>query len=172
MSSLSLSDAIVTLKSFPRRFSEAVAGPADDPAFVRALLARGNDGLNSVDILEQTTARLDELATTIAALPRISVPSTTASPTWTRTTDLDTDPKARITGLLSNLKRAASAAADAVESRRSDDLDREVSIDGQSSTAGALLTDVVNDVVSALRSIDLRLRGTDSGSAEGDDIES
>lgn len=172
MSSLSMSDAVVALKSFPRRFSEAMVGPVDDPAFVRALVHRGKDSLSVVDVVHQSTARLDALATTLAALPRISVPSTSASPTFPRDNDLGTNPRATITALLNDLKRAASAAADAVESRRADDLDREVMVDRERSTVGALLTDVVNDTVAALRSIDLRLRDTSRSSDDGDPTES
>jgi hypothetical protein len=157
MSQLSLSDAVVALRSFPRRFSESVVGPIDDDAFVRSLLRAGADGFSVIDVIQQTAAHLDGLATTLAALPRISVPSTSTTVRWTHLDDLGEDPKTTLTALLSDLKRSAVAAADAAEARRGDDLEREVHVDSGTTTIGAFLDQTVQASSHALRSIGDRL---------------
>ncbi len=151
MSKLSLSDSAVALRSFSRRFSEELAGPIDDDAWVRRLVARLDDGLSAIDTLQQATMRLDAFTTTLDKLPRVLNARSTTSFEWKRYDDLGPSPSKTFNALLSELKRAAVAAAAAVEARRNDDLDREVLIDGIPSTMGDYLDNVVEVTATEIR---------------------
>ena len=146
-----MSDAIVALRSFPRRFGEELAGPLDDDAWVRLLTARADGGLSALDTVQQATLRLDALATTLTQLPHVATLKATTTFDWEHLNDLGPMPGTTFASLMAKLKKSANAAADAVESRRDEDLDREITLDKAPSTIGEHLGHVVNQTATEIR---------------------
>jgi hypothetical protein len=153
MSNLSLSDAAVAIRSFPRRFAESIQGPFDDPAWMRILMRPSDSAPSPITMVQTTTAMLDDLATTFAALPRLSTPATTARPVVADLNDMGPDPRTTIDQLMSDLNRAANVAAESVEARRHDDVERSVLVDGKAETVATYLTSTVSTIVLFLRSM-------------------
>lgn len=153
MSNLSLSDAAVAIRSFPRRFAETMQGPFDDPAWTRILLRPSDGAPSPIAMLQTTTAMLDDLATTFAALPRLSTPATTARPVVAELSDMGLDPRATVDQLMSDLNRAATVAAESVEARRHDDVERSILVDGDTETVATYLSSTISTIVRFLRSM-------------------
>ena len=146
---IAVSDAIVAIRSFPRRFREVVAGPVGDDSWDRIVrtVAHGQtrSALGWTHLASQMLGELGRtvamLATntkpsaSIAAQERLGEPGQTLGPTE----------------VLSELASAATMAAVATEARTSNGWERVIAVDGADQTAHDLLSAVVHAVSRHLR---------------------
>jgi hypothetical protein len=149
-------DAVVALKSFGRRYSELVSGPADDDAWDRLVRTPGTAGKSAVDYTSQA---IDDLSafTSLAALVA-KVPDKTKSgplPQAERTTNNAQS----IAELQAKVQAVASSAALALDARRDEDYEHEVVVNGTTTSLSRLTNDLVTTLAANLRLGDAAIEG-------------
>ncbi len=148
MSFVGRSDAVVALRSFARRYAEALTGPEGDEAWDRLVRHAGLGGRSAVGHTVAATAELDSLANLLRSM------TTTASLSVTSPRTQEPSPNRTVESLIREVKASASAAADALDARRDTDYDTAVMIDARKTTLGAHVSNVVNRLSAGLRLID------------------
>ncbi len=156
MSFVGRSDAVVALRSFSRRYTEAISGPADDEAWDRLVRHQGLGGRSA---LGHVTAAVAELNTLTALLRSMTQ---TAAPTSTSPKAAEPDADSSIDSLKAEVHAAASAAADALDDRRNDDYDSVVVVDGRQHSLGDHVSNVVNRLSVGLRLIEASIESARS----------
>ncbi len=137
---MSMADAAVTIKSLPRRFGEIVNGIAGDDDWNRLVRVRDLADRSALGWTAHTSALLTALGTMVAQIPLQAKPAlntATLNPPSTQAR-LGT-----IAEVLTELKSASARAADAIDARSHDDVDRECILNGEAMRA----YDVINTVV-------------------------
>lgn len=148
MTSLSMRDAAVALRSLPRRFGEVLNGPVGDDAWDRLVRTVGSNGQSAVGWVVRTTAAVTSLGTAVAALPLQARPSVSLADALAAT------PEARVgsaKAALAELKEVAERAAKAIEGRQPDDFDRVCLVDGKELATHSLVETVVATGVANLK---------------------
>jgi hypothetical protein len=143
-----MADAAITLRSLPRRYSEVLAGAKGDDTWERMVRTPAKSGVSPLGWAARTTALLTELGSAIAALPMQARPAMAES-----VSDADVS-EARLGGLatvLTELKAAATRAADAIEARQHDDFNRTVSLNAKELRAHDVVDQVVLTSVANLK---------------------
>lgn len=148
MSFVGRSDAVVALRSFARRYAEAVSGPEGDDAWDRLVRHAGLGGRSALGHTVAAVAELDSLANLLRSM------TTTASLAVTSPRTHEPAADQTIDSLIGEVKTSASAAADALDARRDSDYDTEVIIDARKTTLGEHVSNVVNRLSAGLRLID------------------
>ncbi len=148
MSFVGRSDAVVALRSFSRRYTEAISGPAGDDAWERLVRHRGLGGRSALGHVVAAIAEMDALAALLTSVTKTASPSG-VSPRTAEPTDSQS-----IESLQSDVQTAASAAADALDDRRDADYDATVTIDGRPHLLGDHVSNVVNRLSAGLRLIE------------------
>ena len=143
---IAFSDAVVALRSFARRYREVLSGPAGDDAWERLVRRPDASGHSALAIAAHAGSLLDALIATLHTLPSTAAPAFTHPPLRTVADDVAID------AVLGHVARASSAAADALWSRRTDDAERPVSIDGVNGDVATVVSEVVTQVADHLRS--------------------
>ena len=151
MSNISVSDAIVAMRSFPRRYRELVGPPGDDDSWDRLVRTVGRGQARSA--LGWTARSGRELAAfgnAISALPthaivRCHLRSAAEPAEVSNTTSVLT--------VLQDLTSAATMAAVACEARSSADWDRMILLDGIERSARDVLGHIVQGVAERLTDV-------------------
>ena len=130
--SMTMADAAVTLRSLPRRFAEAVAGPVGDDSWDRTVRVIGPSGRSALGSVALADAELVALGTAIASLPMEKSPVVNLGPVRRTAEPART---ATAADLLTRIKENALRAAVAVEGRGHDDFARKLAVDGKSTAA-------------------------------------
>lgn len=153
---LTPADAVVALRSFPRRFRSALARPDDDDFDPDEVARRyGSDGSSAAEHVLAAVTVLDLLAEAVRQVPhpdQASVPDAF--------TDLGTvahrDDHSPVAALLARVEASAEAAVARIDSIGTDQWANELGIAGTDQTLGALT--LVQDAIGAVAA---RLRATE-----------
>ncbi len=145
---VNFSDAVVALRSFGRRYSVVLSGPQGDDAWDRVVRKPGAAGVSAIDMAATTMASFEGLTLTLDSMSR--------SATLTATTHAVASVPATTTvaTVLASLTKAAMAAADALDKRRSDDEDRAITVDGHASTVGHYVSMTIQSAAHRLREME------------------
>ena len=143
---IAFSDAVVALRSFARRYRDVLSGPPGDDAWERLIRKADQAGHSALGLSLHAAALLDALVATLHTLPATAAPSFDHPPI---PNPKDSD---HVDTVLAHISRASGAAADALWSRRSDDAERPVTVDGHPGEVGALVSEVVSLLAAHLRS--------------------
>lgn len=143
---IAFSDAVVALRSFARRYREVLSGPPGDDAWERLVRRPDSSGHSALALAAHAAALLDALIATLHTLPA------TAAPAFVHPVVAPVGDDVAIDATLTHVARSSSAAADALWSRRTDDAERPVTIDGVDRDVATLVSDVVSAVAEHLRS--------------------
>lgn len=145
---VNFSDAVVALRSFGRRYGLVLNGPQGDDAWDRVVHKPGAAGASALDLAATTTAAFEGLTHTLNALAHTATltANTPAVSSVGATTTVAT--------VLASLSRAAAAAADALDTRRSDDEDRAITVDGRASTIGRYVSTSIQSAAHRLREME------------------
>ena len=142
-----MADAVVTIKSLPRRFGEIINGLAGDDDWNRLVRVPDAADRSAIGWTAHTSALLTALGTMVAQIPLQAKPvldTTTLNPPRTQAR-LGT-----IAETLAELKSASARAAEAIGARSHDDVDRECTLNGESMRAYDAITLVVKTCVAQL----------------------
>jgi hypothetical protein len=145
--SMSMADAVVTIKSLPRRFGEIVSGIAGDDDWNRLVRVPDSGDRSALGWTAHTTTLLTALGTMVAQIPL------QAKPTIDTTTLNPPSTQARLGSIpevLAELKSASTRAAEAIDARRHDDVDRECTFNGEAMRAYDAINAVVKQCVAQL----------------------
>lgn len=142
---VSFSDAVVALRSFPRRFREVLSGPPGDDAWERLVRRPGAGGQSALDHGAQAAALMSVLGGVLAGLP------TTATPSAAVPARRPVGPDTAIDDVLERIAGTSGAAAEALAARRSDDAKRNVQWNTATVSIGQMVSAVVGDVADHLR---------------------
>ncbi len=144
---MNMSDAAVTLRSLPRRYSEVLAGPKGDDTWERMVRTPSKSGVSPLGWAARTTAALTNLGSAVAALPMQARPAMAESVSDAAISE------ARLGGpaaILKELKEAADRAADAIDARQHDDFNRSITLNGKELSAHEVVEQVVMAAVANL----------------------
>jgi hypothetical protein len=145
--SMSMADAVVTIKSLPRRFGEIINGISGDDDWNRLVRVPDMADRSALGWTAHTSALLTALGTMVAQIPLQAKPvldTTTLNPPSTQAR-LGT-----IAEVLAELKSASTRAADAIDARSHDDVDRECTVNGETMRACDAINAVVKTCVAQL----------------------
>jgi hypothetical protein len=150
MSSLDLSrlsgpDAVVALRSYPRRFRAAIL-PDDDPETEELAYQIGPDGHSALDHVVTTTNTLVLLGQALRQTLSGSNPTVHAAVTDTTQRDWATPPGLTIADALSRLTEESNALADAADRLELNDWNHTAAVAGGSSVTAM---DIVKEAVRA-----------------------
>ncbi len=150
MDRISFADAVVALRSLPRRFTEVLSGPPDDDAWDRIVrFETGTPPRSAMGWAAAAAALVSSLADALDALPKMSKPSVDLRDE--HASSFRPDPTATVADVLATIAAVSSRAATALAGRRPEDDDRAVIIDGREGTLGELVTQVVTEATGAIR---------------------
>lgn len=147
--SMTMSDAVVALRSLPRRFKEVASGPVGDDTWERLVRTPDATGRSTLGWVAQTSALLATLGTVVTALSTTSRPTADLAPIESASHEvaLSVSGASVVGDLSSNAERAATA----IEARAHDDLDRTVIVDGNVVAARDLVAQAVRTAVANIR---------------------
>ena len=163
---MSMADAVVTIKSLPRRFGEIVSGISSDDDWNR--LVRIPDALDrsALGWTAHTAALLTALGTMVAQLPlqaRPALDTNTLNPPSTQAR-LGT-----IAEVLAELKSSSARAAEAIDARSHDDVDRDCNFNGEEMRAYDAINKVAKQCISHLANATDALAAAGATTATGAD---
>ena len=145
VSNLSAPDAVVSLRSYPRRFRTAVLPITDDPT-VEALAERvGPDGRSAADVVVSVTNTWVLLGQALRQILIEEAPVVHAGVVDPAQRVWDAPPGSTVDGALDRLADEATALADAADAVSSRDWGRTGSVAGDGATTTAL--DVLREAV-------------------------
>ena len=151
MTVLSVADAIVALRSFPRRFRELIGPPGDDDAWDRLVRTVGpGQERSALGWAARAARELAVLGQAIAALP---THSTVTCSLHQAAAPLEVPTTTAVDAVLNDLTTASTMAAVTSEARITSDWDRKIVVDGTAESARDLLTRVVPMIPGHLREI-------------------
>ena len=131
--SMTMSDAAVTIRSFPRRFTETVGGPVGDDSWDRTVRVVGSSGRSALASVARATAELVAVGTAIASVPMERTPSVNLGPINRK--NFEPGVETEIGEVLASLKENATRAARAIEARGPEDFARSITVDGKPTAA-------------------------------------
>ena len=144
---MSMADAAVTVKSLPRRYGEIVSGISGDDDWNRLVRVPDSADRSALGWTAHTTALLTALGTMVAQIPlqaRPTLDTGTLNPPSTQAR-LGSIPE-----VLAELKSASARAAEAIEARSHDDVDRECILNGETMRAYDAINEVIKQCVAQL----------------------
>jgi sulfur carrier protein ThiS len=147
--SMSMSDAIVTLKSLPRRFNEALAGPVGDDAWERTIRTPGPSGRSALGCVGRADAELTALGTAIASIPLEKTPVVNLGPLDRKSFEPSATTEAA--DVLAQLGVNANRAATAIDGRGPEDFERTITMDGKSVHAHEYVRAAIATTISYLK---------------------
>ncbi len=148
MSFVGRPDAVVALRSFARRYSEAISGPVGDDAWERLVRHRGLGGRSALGHVIAAVAEMQSLASLLESVTKTASPSATSPRTAEPSADTSVE------SLQADVATAASVAADALDARRDADYEANVTVDGRMLLLGDHVSNVVNRLSAGLRLIE------------------
>lgn len=161
VSSLSSQDAIVALRSYPRRFTGLLAPLPGDTDTIDAIARRvGPDGVSAADLLTDAVRSLALLGQALHQTVYDDAPVLHAAVVDPAARDWE-GPDESITDLLAQLRDEATELADAADRVPYRDWDRTAAVTGGGTvTALDLLREAVRTASDDLRAIETTLRAT------------
>lgn len=163
---MSMADASVTTRSLPRRYGEIINGIAGDDDWNRLVRVPDATDRSAIGWTAHTSALLTALGTMVAQIPLQAKPvldTSTLNPPSTQAR-LGT-----ITEVLAELKSASARAADAIDARSHDDVDRECTLNGETMRAYDAINSVVKTCVAQLAEATDALNAAGANTAKNDD---
>jgi hypothetical protein len=142
-----MADAAVTIRSLPRRYGEIVNGISGDDDWNRLVRIPDLADRSALGWTAHTAALLTALGTMVAQIPLQAKPAlntTTLNPPSTQAR------LGSITEVLAELKSSSARAADAIEARSHDDVDRECTLNSEAMRAYDVINTVVKQCVAQL----------------------
>ena len=142
-----MADAVVTIKSLPRRFGEIVSGISGDDDWNRLVRVPDLAHRSALGWTAHTTALLTALGTMVAQIPLQAKPAldtATLNPPSTQAR------LGSINEVLAELKSASTRAAEAIDARSHDDVDRACTLNAEDMSAYDVINAVVKTCVSQL----------------------
>jgi hypothetical protein len=150
MNRISFADAEVALRSLPRRFSEVISGPPDDPAWDRIVRApSGTPARSALGWAATAASMATNLADLTDDLLRSSAPQLDLRDE--AAASFQPDDTTSVASMLDSLRIASTRAADALAARRSEDSERTVHIDGEQTAFGDAVSRLVSEATGAIR---------------------
>jgi hypothetical protein len=163
---MSMADAVVTIKSLPRRFAEIVSGISGDDDWNRLVRVPDIADRSALGWTAHTASLLTALGTMVAQIPlqaRPSLETQTLNPPSTQAR-LGSIPE-----VLAELKAASSRAAEAIAARSHDDVDRECTLNGESMRAYDTINILVKQCVAQLANATEALAAAGANPSSGND---
>jgi hypothetical protein len=140
-------DATVALKSFGRRYSDLISGPAGDDAWERLVRSPGERGKSAVDYVANA---IDELALFASIAPLAAQPTAIKSALpEQRVAEAVTSHS--ISELQAMVKSVSAAAALALDARRDEDYDNTMVVGGVETSLGQTASELVTSLGANLR---------------------
>ena len=155
MSHISVADAIVALRSFPRRYRELIAPPGGNLSDRLVRIIAPGQTRSALGWTAEAAHLLSAIGAALAALPSHS------TVTLNRHGFGDSSEVAMSTGVdavLHELTTAATMAAVAAEARPTIDWDREIILDGVPTRAAEVLAELVEAVATHLKDLTQALK--------------
>jgi hypothetical protein len=148
MSFVGRSDAVVALRSFSRRYSDAIGGPVGEDAWERIVRHQGLGGRSALGHVVAAIAELDALTALLNSVTK------TASPSGVSPRTEEPGDHQSIGSLQADVRTAATSAAEALDDRRDSDYEAAVTVDGRELPLGDHVSNVVNRLSAGLRLIE------------------
>jgi hypothetical protein len=163
--SMSMADAVVTINSLPRRYGEIVNGISGDDDWNRLVRVPDSAARSALGWTAHSAALLTALGTMVAQIPLQAKPSleTLLNPPSTQAR-LGT-----VAEVLAELKSASTRAAEAIDARSHDDVDRECTLNGETMRAYDVINVVVKTCVSQLADARNALAAAGASLTQNDD---
>ncbi len=140
-------DAIVALKSFGRRYSDLISGPAGDDAWERLVRSPGTSGKSAVDYV---ALAIDELALFSVTAPQAArLDATKSALPEQRVAEVVTSQS--ISELQAMVKSVSAAAALALEARRDEDYENTMVVGRVETSLDQLASELVTTLGANLR---------------------
>jgi hypothetical protein len=149
MSTMTMSDAVVALRSLPRRYREVVGGPVGDDTWDRLVRTIDASQRSALGWTLYCTQLVTALGTVILELPMTARPVLDLAKIQRSRIEV---PRATdVPAVLAELSANAERAAVALSRRSHDDFEREIVINGHAMEARQLVETVVRDAVAHIR---------------------
>ena len=150
MAHIASSDAVVAIRSLPRRFTEVLSGPPGDDAWDRIVRAEtGSPPRSALAWAAAAGALMAGLADVLEALPHRSSPSLDLRDE--AASSYRPDPATSVADVLAALRAVATRAADALAARRPEDGERTVVVDGRPRPLDDVVSQLVTEATGAIR---------------------
>jgi hypothetical protein len=165
--SMSMADAAVTIKSLPRRYGEIINGISGDDDWNRLVRVPDAADRSALGWTAHTTALLTALGTMVAQIPL------QAKPTLDTTMLNPPSTQARLGSIpevLAELKSSATRAAEAIDARSHEDVDRECTLNGEAMRAYDAINAVVKTCVTQLSDTKNALAAAGAGPSDLNDV--
>lgn len=151
-----MSDAVVALRSLPRRFREVVSGPIGDDAWDTLVRKVDQSGRSALGWTIHTTQLVATLGTVVLELPLTARPLVDLAKV--NRSRIEAPRSTTTEQVTAELAEAAERAATAVAGRSHEDFDREILVDGGEVEAREFVNRIVLASVAHLREADAAIQ--------------